>query len=155
GGNWFDDHSLFCKAVHRTLSDEQTARYEKALDERRVFRYRASVGWVVVMLGSNLGWNDEQRQRFEKILLEETRPPKKFAPADYYVVLYQAARLPEVKFKPIFDDLQWRLLSHQLQVATRLGPMLKNSGFVPDEEPVAAQRPRLAATPTAERSKPK
>src|SRR5207253_4549785 len=129
GSDWFDDHSLFSKVLHRTLNDEQIARYQKALDERRVFRYRAAVSWSVVLLGTNLGWSDEQRQRFETLLLDETRPPKEFSPADYQMVLYQAAQLPEQKIKPIFDDLQWRLFRRLLQPARAWGPMLINRGF--------------------------
>ena len=46
----FGERSLFQKMIPRVLSGDQLARYEKALLDRRVFRYRAAVGWVAVLL---------------------------------------------------------------------------------------------------------
>ena len=39
--------------------------------------------------------------------------------------MYQAARIPEAKIKPIFDDLQWRVLSRELAFARDQEPWLK------------------------------
>jgi hypothetical protein len=130
---WFDEQSLFCKALHHTLSAEQTSRYEQEIRDRAVFHYRATISWAAVMLAWNLGWSDDQRQRFEKLLIEETRAPKKFHPHEYNVLMYLASRIPEAKIKPIFDELQWRLLRPQLMQAKNLENWLKNGGFVPGE----------------------
>jgi hypothetical protein len=132
---WFDDASLFGKAVRSTLSDEQAACYARSLRDRQVFRYQATVSWTAALLASNFGWTDQQRRRFESLVLAETRPPRQFHPREMSVVLYHASRIPEEKLKPIFDELQWRLLNQQLISARRMEQWLKNGGYIPDGEP--------------------
>jgi hypothetical protein len=126
----FDEASLFSRTLKRTLNDEQSAQYEKVVRDKRQFRYRAKLDLVVATLDNSLGLSDEQREQFLKLLLEETQPPKRFGQYDYYVVLFQAAKLPEAKIKPIFDDVQWRLVSQQLAQAKGMEPLLKDGGFV-------------------------
>jgi hypothetical protein len=136
--DWFSEQSLFRKALHHTLTEEQAARYEQTLQDRAVFHYRAAVGWAAVTLASSMGWNDEQRQRFEKVILEETRTPKNSHPQAYFVVLCLADRIPEEKLRTIFDELQWRLLRQELIRARSMERLLRNGGFVPDEGPASA-----------------
>ena len=129
----FGERSLFQKMIPRVLSGDQLARYEKALLDRRVFRYRAAVGWVAVLFGANLGWSPEQRQHLEEVVLAETRPPRKFPDSqDLDLVLFQISRVSERKLKPIFDDLQWRLLVEALSEARKVGPFLIQGGYVLD-----------------------
>jgi hypothetical protein len=125
---------FFKQAVRHTLTEEQLGRSRKDLEDRRRFRYRASVRWTVVMLARSLGLTDDQRRRFEALLLEETRPPKEFGVADCQIVMYQAAQIPEARIKPIFDDLQWRTLRQEFAVARDQLPWLKNREFLPFEK---------------------
>ena len=108
---------FFNQALRHMLTEEQHGRFRKDVDDRRVFRHRASVRWTVVMLARSLGLTDDQRRRLEAVLLEETRPPRSSASFDYQIVMYQASRIPEAKIRPIFDDLQWRILSREFAVA--------------------------------------
>ncbi|MEN6495393.1 MAG: hypothetical protein ABFD16_14025 [Thermoguttaceae bacterium] len=129
----FGDGCLFQKTLKQTLSPEQAAQYEKQERQRRKFRYEARIEYVMTMLETSLGLRDEQRQRFVKLLLEETEPPKRFAQQhhDYYVVFYQAGKLGENKLKAIFDDAQWRVLSPLLTQARQMETYLRTEGFVP------------------------
>jgi hypothetical protein len=124
---------FFNQAILHTLSEDQLGRYRKDLQDRKVFRHRASVRWTVVMLARSLGMTDDQRRRFETLLLEETRPPEAFGVHDYQIVMYQAARIPEAKLRPIFDDLQWHVLSGEFAVARSQEQWLKEGGHVPFE----------------------
>jgi hypothetical protein len=128
----FGDDSFFSKTLRKTLSEEQAARYEEALRQKRQSRYRARVDSVVAMLGNTAGLSTRQRRRFAEVLLEETRPPRNYGRQDYYVVLLQAAKLPEAKIRPIFDDAQWRLLSRQFAQAKAMERNLKDNGYVPE-----------------------
>ena len=130
---FFDDVSLFHKVLRRTLDSEQFAKYEQQESERRKFRYEAKIGLVVAMLENGMPLRDEQRQRFVKLLVDETQPPRRFGQSqyDYYVVLFQAAKLPENKLKPIFDDAQWRALSQQFAQAKAMERTLRKNGIVP------------------------
>ena len=85
------------------------------------------------MLARSLGLSDDQRRRLETVLLAETRPPGKFGTFDYPIVMNQASLMPEAKLRPIFDDLQWRVLQREFAVARAQGRWLRNGGFVPFE----------------------
>lgn len=129
----FGDGSLFAKTLKHTLDDRQAARHEQDLRERRQFRYRAKVDLVIAMLDSAVGLTADQRRRLSKLLAEETRPPKKFGPQDYMVVMLQVSRLPEATLKPIFNEFQWRLLGLQFDYARAMEPTLRKNGYLPDE----------------------
>jgi hypothetical protein len=128
---FFDDTSLLQKALKRTLDDRQSALYEQQERERRKFRYEAKIELVVAMLESRMPFRAEQRQKFTKLLLDETKPPQKFGQQDYYVVLYQAGKLDEQKLKSIFDETQWKPLKQALDQARQMERFLKSNGFVP------------------------
>ncbi len=118
------------KVLQRTLDPEQTAQLEQQETARRKFRYEAKVGLVVAALESGIPLRDEQRQKLLKVLLEETRPPRQFGQYDYYVVLYQAAKLDEGKLKPIFDDDQWRALTQLFAQIQGIEAHLKRTGVL-------------------------
>jgi hypothetical protein len=127
------DGPIFKKAVPRTLTPEQVARREKDIEDRRIFRHRAAVRWTVVMLARSLGLTDDQRTRLEKLLLEETRPPRNFASFDYSIVMCQTSHIPEARIRPIFDDVQWRVMKMELATARSQEPWLRRGGYLPEE----------------------
>jgi hypothetical protein len=133
----FGDTSLFAKALRNTLTTEQVDRYEGADRERRRFRYQAVVEAVVTRLDEDLVLLARQREKLVQTLLDETRPPANFGQYDPYVVMLQAARLPEEKLRPLFDDPQWKILKKQFDQARGLEPFLKANGFLPDSAPGA------------------
>jgi hypothetical protein len=73
----------------------------------------------------------DQRRQLEKILVEETRPPETFGSFDYYGVIFQAARIPEAKLKPILDDDQWQALVRQFLEVKRMEKTLRDAGLLP------------------------
>jgi hypothetical protein len=137
----FNDESLFGKMLKTTLSPEQATRREQIVRERVLYRYWAKVDLVLEILDQSIGFSTAQRQRLVKLLAAEVRPPKRLGQNDYQAVLYQLAGVPEVKVKPIFTDVQWRILSGQLQQARGMGAWLKQMGFMPDEAPQPAEKP--------------
>lgn len=139
----FDESSIFAKAMKRTLSVEQFERFETADRERRAFRYREVVERVVASLDENLSLRAAQRRQLTQLLLAETRAPAAFGQYDLYVVLAQAARLPEERLKPIFDEPQWKLFKTQLDQARGLEHFLKTNGLLPDGGADAAPRAGL------------
>jgi len=123
---------LLAKTIAQTLTEEQRAAFEKDADDRRDFRHRAAVRWTAVLLARNVGLLDDQRRRLEAVLMEDTRPPIKFESFDYWIVMYQAARIPEARIRPILDELQWRVLTQEFATAQEWGPQLKRSGVFPE-----------------------
>ncbi len=70
---------------------------------------------VVEVFDVATGCSDEQRERLTKLLLQETRLPSRLDDDEISVMLAQAARLPESKIRPIFDESQWRSVSRLLE----------------------------------------
>lgn len=134
----FGETSIFFKALKNTLTSEQGSLYEEAARERRQFLYRARVEELVVKLDEALTLRAAQRRQLEKTLLEETVPPAQFGVYDDYVMLWQAARIPEDKLKPVFDGPQWRTLNRHFEKVRGLEPFLKGNGLIPDSAPGAA-----------------
>ena len=131
----FDEGSIFFKAITNTLQGEQKAKYEKTLADKRLYRYRAKVDLTVAFLDNAVGFKADQRKQLSELLLAETKPPKRYGQYDYYVVMWQAAHLPEGKVKPIFDATQWKLLDRQLTQVKGMGQFLKQNGYLDDLGP--------------------
>jgi hypothetical protein len=129
----YDDSSLFQKVLRQTLNREQSVRYEQQELERRKFRYQAKIELFVSDLENNIALRAEQRQRLLKLLLDETKPPKKFASGqyDFFLVLIQAGKLGEAKLRPIFDDAQWQLFKKVLDEYHGMEWTLKSEGYLP------------------------
>jgi hypothetical protein len=138
GGNYkstlFNDQSMFGKVLGMTLNPEQRARYRRNHDHNRLSRHQSRVEWVALTLQKNLSLSDGQRIRLLSLLLEETRPPQRFGPSDYYGIMYQASRLPETRLRPIFAEAEWRALLREFDDAKRQERVLKDFGYLPDED---------------------
>lgn len=145
----FGEGSLFVKTLGKTLEPAQNERFERIAVEKRKYRYRARVELAVSILDNYAGMNADQRRRLVDVLVDETRPPKKFGRYDYQVVMYQASRLPESKLRPIFDDDQWRKVRRQLDQVKGMEMYLKTNGFLPDDMPTGPGADPKPARPPA------
>ena len=136
----FNDNSIYQKTVKNTLNDEQRDKFRRMNDDLMLFRYRSRVALAVSMLDNSIGFSADQRRKFEKLLVDETKPPKKFSQYDTQVVFLQASHIPEAKVKAIFDDDQFRVLSRQFQQARNMEPFLRSNGFIGEEVHSRQQR---------------
>lgn len=140
----FGDGSIYSKTVRNVMTPEQVQNYETSQRELRAFRYRARIELVVATLGRSVGMSADQRRQFAKVLNEETRPPREFGQNDYQVALLQAAKVPEEKLKPIFDDAQWRVLGRHFEQVRALEQVIRQNGYVPDGDEPDARAPAAA-----------
>jgi hypothetical protein len=146
----FGDDSIFAKTIKTTLNTDQAARYAEIQHQRNLERYRITVDWWVVQVDKALGLSDDQRRELADLLVKEGRPPRRFGRGDYWYVMLQAARLPQGKLKSILDDVQWRLISNQVNQARGMEAWLKQNGTIPDQSPAAAtERAAPALMPAA------
>jgi hypothetical protein len=127
----FGDGSFYCKTLRRLLSDEESAAYQKIVFEKKQFRYRAKVELVVAQLDQAVGFRDEQRRRLVDVILRETQPPLRYGQYDYYLVLYQAGKIPAAKLKPLFEEKQWAFLQRQLDQGRGMEHFLRTQGLLP------------------------
>jgi hypothetical protein len=137
GDDLFGEGSLYAKALKAMLSDVMAARYRKVEREKRQILYRARVEQYVAGIDNGIGLTADQRRRFVAVLLEETQPPKIFSNYDLLLVQYQAARLPEARLRPIFDELQWRVLGQRFGAARGIEQTINIKDYLPD--PVMAE----------------
>jgi hypothetical protein len=129
----FSSGSIFAKTLSKTLNEEQSTRFR----ERKRQQFRATLAWVAGTLEQTMKLTSDQRRRLEKLLIEETRPPEAFGSHDYYGLIFQAARIPEAKLKPIFDDDQWQALTRQFREVRGMEKTLRDGGYLPMDEAAA------------------
>ena len=130
----FGDTSFFAKTVRKTLSEEQIQKYDVVVNERRKFRYRATLEVVVTNLASTVPLRHSQHEAIVKLLLDETQPPPTFGQYDQYLVMYQLGKLAEPKLKPLLEEHQWKLLQGQIQQFKGMEPFLIQNGLIPKED---------------------
>ncbi len=130
----FGETSFYAKAVRKTLNDDQMARYEKVVNERRRFRYRASIEIALTNLESSAPLRHSQHEAIVKLLLDETQPPPTFGQYDQYLIIHQLAKLSELKLKPILDDNQWNQMQGQFNQARGMEQFLIQNGLLPKDD---------------------
>jgi hypothetical protein len=123
--------SLFAKVVHRVLTPEQTEEYEAAEAERRKTRHAAKVRLFVAILDQSCPMKASQRDAMVDLLLKETRPALRSSQYDWYVVMVQAARIPDSKLKPILDQSQMTYFKKITVQVRGMEAMLKQMGVLP------------------------
>jgi hypothetical protein len=141
----FHQDSLFYKSLHHTLTPDQSSPYAAAARERRESHHRATVELVVLTLEQCMPLRDAQRQELIRLVVKETKPPRKSSPNDYSVVMYQLSRIPEDKLKPLFEASQWKATSRLLAQYRGMEPWLTQSGLLETESDDANEK---AAAPT-------
>jgi hypothetical protein len=139
----FGDTSFFAKTVRKTLSEEQIQKYDAVVNERRKFRYRASLEVVVTNLESTVPLRHSQHEAIVKLLLEETQPPPTFGQYDQYLVMHQLGKLAEPKLKRLLDEHQWKLMEVQIQQFKGMEQFLIQNGLIPKEDVELKARVRV------------
>jgi hypothetical protein len=145
----FDASSLFTKTLAKMLTPEQLTQCEKVDEHRRLFQHRAGVRMTALRLTTALGLSDEQRQRLEQVLFQETRPTRitgqAFPAAHFLTVYVQLNRIPEEHLKSFLEPWQWQALKRKIAERETYVGMLRGSGIDPQEEQLAP--PQAARIP--------
>ena len=132
---FFIEGSLFVKILKTTLSPAQRARYEKD----RLDFYQSRVEWALASFWSGRSTlTDEQIRRFVSLMTEKTRPLKRYGPHDFDAIWLQASKLPEEKLKPIFDDVQWYIVSNLFRQLKQRERILSAEGYLPENPPAGS-----------------
>ncbi|MBI2823780.1 MAG: hypothetical protein HYX69_03700 [Planctomycetia bacterium] len=129
----FGETSFFGKTLRKTLNSEQDAKYQGVQEERRRFRYRASIEAALTTLDNAVALRSDQRKALFDVVLANTSPPHVFGQYDYYVIMYQLAKVPQDKVKPIFDDRQWQSIQQQLNQYKQMKQFFVQNGILPED----------------------
>lgn len=150
--------SLFYKSLARTLTPGQMQRYREVQDDRRRYRYRASIEVVLTNLENTLPMKHAQHQALVKLILDETPTPIAFGQYDQYLILHQLSKLGEAKVKPLLDDRQWTQMKAHFDQVRGMEQFLIQQGMLPKD---AGQLPheggagnRLAEEAPADATRP-
>jgi hypothetical protein len=139
--------SLLTKTMATTITHDQKARADDLLREYLSGTIERATIEAAARLVPVLDLSPAQHRRFERLLLSEIRPPRRFGGSTYAYVMYQLSRLPEAKVRPIFGDSQWKFLHDLLISWNDAGTFLENDGFVFDESRAQPRRPIAAPLP--------
>ena len=139
----FGEKSLFQKTVRTTLTEDQIAKYQAIEDDRRRFRYRATIGVTLSNMGKSVRLRPSQCKALTELLVLETQPPASFGDFDYQYVMYQFSHLPEDNVKPLLDVEQWKLFAKMFEEFGELEQVLRQQGLLPKEDAKKVRNPRL------------
>jgi hypothetical protein len=129
--------SLVARIMPKTLTEEQSQQFDASQNERRRFRYKASIAVALHMLEGSVALTNSQRQELTKLLLE-LPPPRVFGASDQYLINYRLASLPPAaKLRQVFDARQWQALQQQFAQARGMRQHLIEQGFLPEDLDVA------------------
>lgn len=135
--------SMFYKALRRTLTGEQMGRYQKLQEERRRYRYQASIEVALTTIEHTVPLKHQQHEAIVKLILEETPTPIAFGQYDQYLIMHQLSKLGEARIKPLLDERQWEHIKANFEQARGMEQFLIEQGLLPKEE-VQRQRPVAA-----------
>jgi len=125
---------LLTKILSKTLTEEQSRQFDAAQNERRRFRYGASIAVALHTLEGSVALTGEQRQQLTKLLLE-LPPPRIFGQYDSFLVNYRLASLPaSAGLKDLFDARQWKALEQPFVQARAMRQNLIEQGYLPRED---------------------
>lgn len=140
----FGETSFFSKTVRKTLNQDQLAKYDSVVNERRQFRYRASIKVALTRLelctSRPPGFaplRATQREAIVQLILENTQPPLAFGDdvcmgsIPEYAVMYYLSKLPESKLKPLMEERQWEQMQGTIKKAQIWIQDLIESGLLP------------------------
>ena len=146
----FGTGSLLEKTLSATLDPEQAARWQAAVRQRNRQRYEQAVRLAVTRLRRTLDLSVPQVQALSRLILTETRPPRRFGMrSEIEVVFCQMSRLPARKLKPVFDETQWLSLMRILidyTPGSSAYTTLQQNGFVLENNPSDAPSELAAKT---------
>jgi Spy/CpxP family protein refolding chaperone len=123
--------SLFAKVVQGVLTPEQREEFEAAEAERRKTRHAAKVRLFVAILEQSCPLKSSQRDAMVELLLKETQPALRSSQYDWYVVVVQAAKIPDSKWKPILDQAQMTYVKKITGQARGMEATLRQMGVLP------------------------
>jgi hypothetical protein len=87
------------------------------------------------MLEQSMPLRDAQRRELIELLTKETKPVRATGYYAYYVVMDRIGRLPEARLRPLFTDVQWKVLERQVgQYKGVLANLRRNGILVDDDE---------------------
>jgi hypothetical protein len=144
----FGKGSLFAKTLVTTLSREQLDRIERALLGRNTAWYLSAVSDAVRNLALVADFDESQRQKLVRLIMSETKPPRRIGKSDHAFVMFQASKIPHARLKEIVQGDALRAIEERFASWSDFRPALENEGFVFAEgEPSAPSRPAALLPP--------
>lgn len=130
----FQAGSLFAKSLRHVLTDEQFARYDAVVRERRAFRHRAQIKLVLDTVERGAPLRDAQRAQLTELLTKETKPPRTPGQYDFYLLMQQVIRLSDDKVKPLLTAAQWKAWGRMTDQYKPVVQNLRQAGIAVDQD---------------------
>jgi len=110
----FGSGSYFAKVLATIVDETQAEVLRKAATERNRARRRTRALLMAQSWGDALGLDSEQRRKLFDLIDERIPLPERNGLGDYPYLIYQFNEIPRDQLRPIFNEMQWKTLTHHL-----------------------------------------
>jgi hypothetical protein len=130
----FHEYSLFRKGMSNILDTKQLVVYVQQLERSRQNRHEDNAKRVMSLLETSVYLSDAEQNEFSQLILREIPPCLSDGPYEVHYLLLQMGRLAE-KRPERFSNRRLRelILSYKHQFES-MEPILRRSGYFPEEE---------------------
>jgi len=129
----FGSDSFLVKAIPRVLSNEQSSKYQKDVNESLRLFHRSNIEGVIRDIERHVVLRIAQQEALVDHLYCELPPPKIGSEFDHLVVKYQFSRMSERSLKSLFDEEQWPQVNKVIEGYRGLAAVLKREGLINEE----------------------
>ncbi|MEI8020717.1 MAG: hypothetical protein WCH39_21115 [Schlesneria sp.] len=136
----FGPNSFSSKVMAKTVTGDQLAKYQSALDERLRIRHRSNIEGAIRDLERHVVLKIAQTESLVELLISEIPPPKLSHDYDETLVKYQFSQISEQKLRLLFDEGQWPQVRQTLDGFHELETALVQQGLI-QQEGAAASKP--------------
>jgi hypothetical protein len=130
----FHEESLLGKSLVHILTAEQLKRYDAVVRERRASRHRAAIEMTVAILEQKTPLRADQRSDLLALLAKQTKLGRRLGEYEHFLIMIQLDRIPDEKWKPLFDPMQWKIVKQQVHGLEVMEPFLRQCGEWPDAD---------------------
>lgn len=129
----FGPSSFSSKVMAKTVTGDQLAKYQSALDERLRIRHRSNIEGAIRDLERQVVLKIAQTESLVELLISEIPPPKLSHDYDETLVKYQFSQISEQKLRLLFDEGQWPQVRQTLDGFNELETALVQQGLIQQE----------------------
>ena len=150
----FGPNSFSSKVMAKTVTGDQLAKFQAALDERLRLRHRSNIEGAIRDLERQVVLKIAQHESLVELLISEIPPPKLSHDYDETLVKYQFSQIHEQKLRPVFEEDQWPQVRqaldgfHEFEAALVQHGLITQEGAKPSNQAtIPASRPCNSANP--------
>lgn len=129
----FEEGSLFQKVLMRVLSEEEKKAWNDARNERQIREKKIVVDAFIARFERSVPLLQRQREKLQQVLISQTPKIRNMDENGIYVIQYVFSKLDEDLCKELFDEEQFKLMSHIRREGNGMGHWLVEEGVLVED----------------------